>query len=262
MSTQILKDAKNVFKDDTIKVKELNKLQNVVLSKNNRIFDWTLFDHLINWKFDENVHQEIIQRKSRIDKEIKQKVEEKVVKKEIKPEKKVFIVENASKTEKKEIPTKKKKVSKSNIPKTKHCKLNKESTIGIVFKDEIRQVQASAYAKANNSIGTEQKNFIYDLDMTELLAEKDVSNLRARMQMVMLLRKYGMPEVARDKLSLESEIYEDINHMVFQKKKDSQYNNSGNLKKIMENIEKIEGDNDYAYQLVNKALKQYEGEEK
>ena len=294
-SSQALKAAKKFFESDADKVKELNKLQDVVLSKKARIFDLNRFDQLLKWTMDEEIHNQILKRRTEataVEQEnigvTAKPVEEKTLPKKPKESPKIITskavsVENEVSGKAKNKEKKKTKPKNSETPNVK-----KEQTIGMIFEEEMKQIQIGAYQRANGidfydsrlkvpdmkykippealqdlerKVKQQQLAF-HDLDTAEKVAEKPISNFRAKMQLIVLLRKYGMTEIAYQKLETESEIYDAINHMVAQQMQNPRLDNTETLANVIEKIEELKEDKESAYQFVDKATLKYKGKER
>lgn len=231
-------------KEDTEKVKILNKLQNMATSKKSRAFDWSIYDEILGWQLDEKVHQEIIKKREaekaeqvakqeKVERQIAQ-VEKKKPKSQIsakvieKPMAKAPIVVSQKQEPKKP------KVKKEKKQKDKPKSDSSIATIGQEFEEELLKLRVNIMLRQNsmefederlrvpndgdfkryhvpqeafNALKAKfakQKKMDDDQDSVDKMTTKSVSNVRAKMQLVCLLKKYGMGNVAEQKLPLET----------------------------------------------------------
>ena len=124
------------------------------------------------------------------------------------------------------IPNNNSKVKKFSKNKKKEEK-NNFVTIGSDFIEEISKL------KAKMSMNSDMKM----LDKIEIIEEKDSTDMRSRLELVLLLKKFGMEDVVEKRLSMENEIYNNINK--FYKLKNQKSDLS--VKKIKEGILKTVG---------------------
>ena len=221
--------------------------------------------------------------KEQLKEEVQKQVEEKVDEKEetVKQESKEIVIEGLQqvavidlkkeeKTEniesKKEESVKEEKVEEvkeeakqEQVQQTKKVKKNKNKEKGKhkkeqdlenkmmvdVYKTEIMKLK-SKIANSNN---------IKEFYVVDNIEEKPATDLRAKMQIVMYLRKYGLDKVALEGFPQEYEIYDLINKMMMYKRADSKYDDSKILEEIMEKASKIEGNNEYIYKLLDDVTK-------
>lgn len=236
----LIKEMKKSFKYDVEKMKYLNQLYN----KKSNIFDWKIFDSILSWKVDEKLLKE--EKNNAIENsnsEKKEKVIEstknedskkivEIVKKEKKEEMNKDIEGSEKMKEKNQknvivsIPNNNSKVKKSSKNKKKEEK-NNFVTIGSDFIEEISKL------KAKMSMNSDMKM----LDKIEIIEEKDSTDMRSRLELVLLLKKFGMEDVVEKRLSMENEIYNNINK--FYKLKNQKSDLS--VKKIKEGILKTVG---------------------
>lgn len=229
-------------KEDTERVKILNKLQDMAASKRPRAFDWSIYDEILGWQLDEKVHQEIIAKKDvkNADQVAKQeKVEKQIAQVEDKKPKSqtsAKVVEKSVVNDTVAVPQVLKK-PKAKIKKKQKDKPKSDSsiaTIGQEFKDELLKLRVNIMLRQNSMVYEDerlrvpndgdfkryhvpqeafnalkakfakQKKMDDDQDSVDKMTTKPVSNVRAKMQLVCLLKKYGMGNVAEQKLPLET----------------------------------------------------------
>ena len=243
---QALLQEQQPTKEDTEKVKILNKLQNVATSKKPRAFDWAMYDEILGWQVDEKVYQEIMAKRDaeKAEQVAKQeKIERQIAQVEEKNPKLQRVekpIERPLASSNFEVPQK--KVPKKTKPKAKvekKPKANPKSdssvvTIGQEFKEELLKLRVSIMQRQNNMVFEDerlrvpndgdfkryhvpqeafnglkakfarQKKMDDDQDSVDKMTTKPISNVRAKMQLVCLLKKYGMGNVAEQKLPSET----------------------------------------------------------
>ena len=283
----MFKEAKKTYKNDPGKSKKLNMLGSYITSNKQKMIDWNAFDKTINWEIDENYAEEIrnkreqeeIKKKEQEEKE-KQEKQEEIVQQE---ENKIIVIQQESikeedkkveekQEEKEEVQIKeikiipnmqnsevRKKVKKNKNKekeknKSKNVENKEELTMNDVYKEEIFEVKKQINIRANTS----NINYIKEFNAVDNLEEKSAKDLRAKMQLVMYLRKYGKDKIAEESMPQEYEIYDLINKMLMYKRADSKYDDSEILEEIMSKVEKIDGNNEYIYELIEKAYKKNE----
>ena len=272
---RLIKEAKKAFNEDPEITKALNIINENMLNKKRRLFDWSNYDRVLGWTFDEKITEEI--RRKRKAEEIIEKEKVKQIKRDIEEAKAAKIDEasQAKKPEPKKLDTrfdpkpekyKGQKHKTGEIAKLAKGKATEESQkkekedhkknqdinegietqiIGNVFEKELfiiidqilrgrkaiiyedRRLQVkNQYDKVSSeAIEGLKKKIQKDRDLTEdyciaqTVSEKPISDFRAKMQMVLLLRKYNMKEVADEKLKEESEIYDQINELMHEQRR-------------------------------------------
>ena len=285
----IYKEAKKMFKNDPIKSKKLNSLGGCITANKQKMFDWNAFDNAVRWEIDEKYADEI--RTKREQEELKRQEEEERSKKELEEvakQKEEIRKENIEENKVKEIQEEARKIeevkadkeekileqkvvsnnqnSEVSIKKVKKNK-NKEKekakekkkdiekqeelTMNDVYKDEIFEVKKQINIRANTS----NINYIKEFNAVDNLEDKSAKDLRAKMQLVMYLRKYGKDKMAEESMPQEYEIYDLINKMLMYKRADSKYDDSEILGEILDKVSKIDGNNEYIYELIEKAYK-------
>lgn len=316
---KILKQAKKDFKEDAEKVKALNKIQNVILSKRARAFDWQIFDNILNWNLEKNIYEAITEKQEKEEteerkrqEELEKKIAQSVAKKQAaileksarqenailqsqilqKNEEKVVakpIVSQAGDNKKKEKPKAKtiREVLGDELENLKGNILFEESRIDceegrLKIPKDIDfgryQLPIDQINRVKDKI-KQGKLVIEDLDKVEKLSEKSETNIRAKMQLIMLFRKYGMRKVADESLQAESQIYDEVNDILLKKQKiekinrfvekkretDAEYDKSKvieflqdhisqSAKKAKDKIARTKGDTEFAHKLVDRAL--------
>lgn len=257
-SEKVLKESKKSFENDVRKIKILNNLQNVILSKKPRAFDWSMFDKILGWQLDEDVHQEIKSKREsekangeerkRIEIEITRKKAEKKQDSTARVTKEVNYITSPVQAIQPAILIERAKPKRVN--KKGHIEQEvklQSQTIHTIFADELIQLKAKIAYK-------NQDDTMHDFDVTEIIENKPLTDFRAKMQTILLFRKYGMKSVTDEKLKVESQIYDDINQMYFYQKRNPEYDNTKLLEEIMKKISKVQGNNEYAYELVDEVL--------
>ena len=266
----VYKEAKKIFEKDEIKMKKLKSISGYIVSTKQKLFDFNILDKMINWEIDENLANEIRERRKKEEEEIEKNTEklreenkkileekqEKIVKEKIENEDKKEIVDvKQEQIEKKIEQPKKQEVVTSNSQKEKKNKNKKDKkkkdTFGTLYKSEITVMKAKINGKANSS----NINYIKEFSILENLEEKSITDLRAKMQFIMYLRKYGMDDLAKKDFSEEYEIYNLINNMMTLKRANPNYDDSKILEEIIDKASKLEGDNEYIYTLLDNATK-------
>ncbi len=247
---QALLQEQQPTKEDTEKVKILNKLQNVATSKKPRAFDWAMYDEILGWQVDEKVHQEIMEKRNaeKAEQEAKQeKIESQIAQKKHEKAKsqtsaKVVekpIVKAPIVVSQKQEP-KKPKVKKEKKQKDKPKSDSSIVTIGQEFKEELLKLRVNIMLRQNSMVYEDerlrvpddvdfkryhvpkeafndlkakfakQKKMDDDQDSVDKITTKPISNVRAKMQLVCLLKKYGMGNVAEQKLSSETKAVNEL----------------------------------------------------
>lgn len=120
-----------------------------------------------------------------------------------------------------------------------------EKNINTMFAEELIKLKDKiAYKK--------QEDLTHDFDMVERTEQKPITDFRAKLELILLFRKYGMKSVADNRLKLESEIYDDVNEMYCAQKRNPKFDNTKSVETIMKKIAKVKGNNEYAYQILEK----------
>ena len=135
-------------------------------------------------------------------------------------------------------------------------KENSHKSIGIYFLEEISQIIAKAQEKRE----IQNNSYVEDLKKLELISRRKVGDLRARMELVVLLKKYGLNDFVEKQLQEENEIYQDVYRLILFAKDNPNYrrnqlSKSQLVKGIKSKILLNGGNLSYAYELINKAIK-------
>lgn len=133
---------------------------------------------------------------------------------------------------------------------------NSHKSIGIYFLEEISQIIAKAQEKRE----IQNNSYVEDLKKLELISRRKVGDLRARMEFVVLLKKYGLNDFVEKQLQEENEIYQDVYRLILFARDNPNYSRgqlskSQLVKGIKSKILLNGGNASYAYQLIDKATK-------
>lgn len=259
MSATVFKQSQSSFKDDAMKMKVLNRLKDIILSKKPRIFDWSMFDDLLKWELDTEVEKEIMDKKAKkenvfvIKKEVEEPKKQQPIYQKI-PKKSRQMVEVYLQSNKESVSKPSEKTTKLKTKPVK--KILPKPTIGEVFDSEISKMKMDILLKHSSDALTQNQKLelLEEFDRLENIEDTVMDNFRAKMQMVLFLRKYDMKSVADSKLEAESEIYDDINKMYSLQRNNPDFDCSEFAKNIMNKVAKIQGDNQFAYKLLDKVI--------
>ena len=130
---------------------------------------------------------------------------------------------------------------------------NKRKTIGEVFAKEIEQIKTNLKRQLGDS-NTEE------IEKLELISQRGNSDLRAKMQFLIYLNRYGLADVAEKRFKVENEIYQEIYRIVLFSKDNPNFSKnklvrSKAVKDIRHTIILNGGNEEYADELINKAMK-------
>ena len=125
-------------------------------------------------------------------------------------------------------------------------------TIGDRFGGEISSII--------RNLQEQQKNEQGEIRKLERMAKMPYRDIRARMQLVIYLNRYGMGEIAEQRLKNESQIYQEIYRLVFvaQDRKDiieKDLKKSRLIHSLKRQIIVTGGNGEYAEELIDKAIK-------
>ena len=135
---------------------------------------------------------------------------------------------------------------------------NKVKTIGQVFAKEILQIMGKLEKKSKLEKNADN-SYAEDLRKLALVSKKDSNDLRAKMQLLTYLLKYGMSDVAQKQLKAENEIYQEIYRMVLFARDNTDFSRnkllrSRMVKDIKHQIMMSGGNAEYATELLDKAV--------
>jgi hypothetical protein len=133
---------------------------------------------------------------------------------------------------------------------------NKYKSIGTFFVEEISQIRDKAQEKREAN----DNSYVEDLKKLDLISRRTVGDLRARMELVLLLKKYGLNDFVEKQLHDENEIYQEMYRLILFAKDNPNYNRGKLVKsKLVQGIKnKIisnGGNTPYAFELIDKAIK-------